>query len=126
MKELGTFMTPDGVRFILREHMEWGGRYGKLPRLYPHFGGSIMEHFKARLGGTLHGRDERKWYRKQMFPLLRGILGLPSDTRIYWNRKAGCSCGCSPGFVLRTDFRAERGWRFRNTDYYIRILGNDE
>lgn len=31
-------------------------------------------------------------------------LGLDPATRVFWSQKAGCSCGCSPGFVA--DVRA--------------------
>lgn len=27
-------------------------------------------------------------------------LSIPSDVKARWSQKAGCSCGCSPGFIL--------------------------
>lgn len=28
-------------------------------------------------------------------------LGLPRTTKFSWSQKAGCGCGCSPGFITR-------------------------
>lgn len=39
-------------------------------------------------------------YREQVLPKAFPMLGLPSDTKVRWSQKAGCSCGCSPGFVI--------------------------
>jgi len=30
-------------------------------------------------------------------------LGLDKDMKFHWDQKAGCTCGCSPGFVLEGD-----------------------
>jgi len=38
-------------------------------------------------------------YRK-LLPQILAALGLPADTKAAWSQKAGCSCGCSPGFIL--------------------------
>jgi len=27
-------------------------------------------------------------------------MGLPADTKVRWSQYAGCSCPCSPGFVV--------------------------
>ena len=27
-------------------------------------------------------------------------MGIPADVKVTFSQKAGCSCGCSPGFVL--------------------------
>lgn len=29
-------------------------------------------------------------------------LGLSENTKVSWSRTAGCSCGCSPGFIVDT------------------------
>ncbi len=41
-----------------------------------------------------------KDYREQVLPKAFPMLGLPADTKVRWSQKAGCSCGCSPGFVI--------------------------
>jgi hypothetical protein len=39
-------------------------------------------------------------YRKEVIPGVLAALGLPADTRVKWSQYAGCSCPCSPGFVI--------------------------
>jgi hypothetical protein len=41
-------------------------------------------------------------YRKEVLPKVFKKLKL-KPTRITWSQKAGCSCGCSPGFFLNID-----------------------
>jgi hypothetical protein len=42
-------------------------------------------------------------YKKFLTPLF-AELGIPLDAKLAWNQKAGCSCPCSPGFMVkRTD-----------------------
>ena len=41
-------------------------------------------------------------YRKEVLPAVFRAMGLPENTRARWSRYAGCSCPCSPGFVLET------------------------
>lgn len=43
-------------------------------------------------------------YKKDVMPTVLNELDLPTDTRMNWSQKAGCSCGCSPGFIL-PDYR---------------------
>jgi hypothetical protein len=52
-----------------------------------------------------------KLYRKiveDQFPTLAG--------QITWSQKAGCGCGCSPGFITSETIRDEH---FRPLDFYI-------
>lgn len=46
-------------------------------------------------------RASRPWrvYRK-MLPAILKHFGLPETTKASWSQRAGCSCPCSPGFVL--------------------------
>jgi hypothetical protein len=39
-------------------------------------------------------------YKKEVIPQILEKAGLPADTKVSWSQKAGCSCGCSPGFLL--------------------------
>lgn len=39
-----------------------------------------------------------------VLPLVLALTASPADLRYAFSRKAGCSCGCSPGFVVRNDF----------------------
>lgn len=52
-------------------------------------------------------------YRKEIIPLMLKKLKKEftkwhyqlQNTKWKWDQKAGCSCGCSPGFVGDTDFQ---------------------
>ena len=39
-------------------------------------------------------------YRQVVVPEALKALNLPLSTPIRWSQKAGCSCGCSPGFIV--------------------------
>ena len=39
-------------------------------------------------------------YRKQVMPDVLEAMGLPRDTKVKWSRYAGCSCPCSPRFIV--------------------------
>lgn len=72
-------------------------------------GENILENFANRFDRPT------KLYRKAL-PIAFDKLGIdPNDIdRIVWDQKAGCGCGCSPGFVLR-------GTQNRGYDIYIEL-----
>jgi len=39
-------------------------------------------------------------YKKQVIPQVLKRMGLPADTKVRWSQYAGCSCPCSPGFIV--------------------------
>ncbi len=39
-------------------------------------------------------------YREHVLPAAFKMLGLPEGTKARWSQKAGCGCGCSPGFIV--------------------------
>jgi hypothetical protein len=39
-------------------------------------------------------------FRKEVLPALFTRLGLAQDTKVRWSSRAGCSCPCSPGFII--------------------------
>jgi len=51
---------------------------------------------------NLMNRRQRPYnvYKKEVLPKLFEQLGLPSTVRARWSRYAGCTCPCSPGFIL--------------------------
>ena len=49
-------------------------------------------------------------YRKMVLPQAFKLLGLPPDTVARWSQYAGCSCPCSPGFVLPNVRPATNYW----------------
>ena len=67
------------------------------PRIYirPE-GETVMENFCV-------GRHTRPYtlYKKEVLPQLFRKLGLNPE-KVSWSQKAGCSCPCSPGFVVQS------------------------
>jgi hypothetical protein len=53
-----------------------------------------------------HSRPNKE-YKKQIIPTLIKDGILPSDAIVTWSQKAGCSCGCSPGFIVKNDTSKE-------------------
>jgi len=39
-------------------------------------------------------------FRKEVMPAVLAEMGLPANTKIRWSQYAGCSCPCSPGFII--------------------------
>jgi hypothetical protein len=58
---------------------------------------SVAEWLFARATGK--SLPIHKEYRK-LLPLIKIDLCLPANVKASWSQKAGCGCGCSPGFLL--------------------------
>lgn len=58
---------------------------------------------------NLQNRHSRPYdqYRKEVMPKVLKKMKLPKDTKFFWSQKAGCGCGCSPGFVIEEIFGKE-------------------
>lgn len=44
-------------------------------------------------------------YKKEIIPQLKAHF--PDGVKFSWSQKAGCSCGCSPGFIVHGDVGRE-------------------
>jgi len=64
-------------------------------------------------------RRPYKFYRKYVLEALE-LMGM-DEPRIGWSQKAGCSCGCSPGFIVQSESRVLRDTR--HWDMWITIAG---
>ncbi len=72
-----------------------GERSDKETRVYVHLAKeTILENLIER-----HNRPYTE-YRKNVMPKVLKALGLPLDTKFSWSQYAGCSCPCSPGFII--------------------------
>jgi hypothetical protein len=83
-------------------------------RVYLHPAGeTILENFTS-------GRRTRPYttFRKELMPEVLVRLGLPADTKISWSRKAGCSCGCSPGFIVDA-------WQVKHTNTFVTYVAEE-
>jgi len=93
----------------IEKHERSAPRYGKFgmsstwrqfnakPRIYVWTEGeTVLENFgnRAARPSTL--------YRKYALPAVREKFGIPANVKISWSRTAGCSCGCSPGFIVHS------------------------
>jgi hypothetical protein len=54
---------------------------------------------------------------RTLLPEIFKKLGLPADTKARWSQKAGCTCPCSPGFIL-----SHTEWRH---DFYAYVTADD-
>lgn len=80
---------------------------------------TIMSWFKARAFGDRGTVEEgRKAYAKQILSEVHKDLkklGFTGDVTIKWDRYAGCSCGCSPGYVIKVSgHRSKTTWEALN------------
>jgi len=55
------------------------------------------------LGENLMNRHQRPYttFRKEVLPLVFKELGWPANTKVGWNQRYYCGCGCSPCFVVK-------------------------
>ncbi len=54
---------------------------------------------------------------RALLPEIFKALGIPTDTKARWSQKAGCTCPCSPGFILD-----HVEWRH---DFYALVTADD-
>ena len=74
------------------------GRYTRVYIWPENF--NVLDDLLERASGSFEMRDRRwEFYRKEVMPGVLARLGQP-DLKFRFERKAGCACGCSPGFVL--------------------------
>lgn len=114
-------LLPSGNRS--RGHMSSTQReYDAKPRLYVSIDAeNMLENFAYRWD-----RPARE-YRK-LLPAIFEALQLPADTKASWSQKAGCSCGCSPGFVLDIPRCLRRNLTDRtprHIDFWVTVEGDD-
>lgn len=98
----------------------WNPRYESYrshtakPRVYVDAGDfNLLEDLENRF------RRPHKVYRSFVLKALE-LLGL-DEPKIGWSQKAGCSCGCSPGFIVQNVDRALNG--AYNWDVWVTING---
>lgn len=116
----------DGVKVhLLRQDYK---RHGRKPRVYVWGTEPDMERPPYSMKGDdpeldarwrAYNRAELKAMRAAAGPILAQLkeLGLSSfgDGQLAFSRTAGCSCGCSPGFVFSHSLYAEKPFFQHNT-----------
>ena len=56
---------------------------------------SVLENFINRRNRPI------TLYRKEVLPVIKKLFDMSDDVKFSWSNKAGCSCPCSPGFVIK-------------------------
>lgn len=56
--------------------------------------------------------------KREVMPRVLDGLSLPASTPFRWSQKAGCPCGCSPGFVLS---RHDIGPELRDRNLWVEV-----
>jgi len=59
-------------------------------------GESLLENFFV----GRHTRPYEVW-KKEVIPQLWSDLGVPEGTKVAWRQRCGCTCRCSPGFIVQ-------------------------
>jgi hypothetical protein len=109
----GRWYTPEKPTPYDRARYISGGRdeRGNKVRVYVSVRGeSVLDNFADRYSRPT------KVYRK-FLPAALAAAGIDRDAKAVWNQRAGCSCGCSPAFVVdaRTGF-----------DIWITLVGDEK
>lgn len=113
---------PVAVEVTVRERsFPWESKYGTdreyraATRVYVGETESLAQNLMNR-----HSRPV-KAYRAAAMAALNEI-GL-DQAKLAWSQKAGCSCGCSPGFVLKNQDNRGVAWSpgGRNTDIWVKM-----
>jgi hypothetical protein len=128
------------VSVKLIERSSEGRRYGPRRRML--LMGSWDSEVDDAFGLNGPGIDDKTWNRRQrrqmkairaLFPLIiakaheAGLYLWEPDAKISFSRKAGCSCGCSPGWIMHTtqkgDIQAEvtRPWKEHYISFEVKV-----
>lgn len=104
--------THDGVQYeaTLSKAGDWKGRRGfmyhmakpdRTTRAYVWTADNVLADFASRVTGERYARHQIR-YERELMKIAAAELGVDSKGARYV-RTAGCSCGCSPGFVMHND-----------------------
>ena len=55
---------------------------------------------------NLQNRHSRPYdqYRRLVLPTVAKLIAFRPGAKFRWSQKAGCSCPCSPGFIVKDDW----------------------
>lgn len=96
--------TPGGPSWLKRHRA-----YHKHPRLHIFVSGeTLIENIQNR-------KSRPHQIYRAVLPAIFKQVGLPEDTKASWSQYAGCTCPCSPGFVLKDNYD--------HFDIYVDIKG---
>ena len=76
-----------------------------LAKVCVSYGESIIENFSDRMKGRRGEKELRGHVRHfvRVWAKTNLVQCQTEKIAIHWDRKLGCSCGCSPGFRIKTE-----------------------
>lgn len=80
------------------QQREWFKKRYTKARVYFSFKGeTVLDNLMNRKGRPYNA------LRREAMPEVLKQMGLPADTKVRWSQYAGCSCPCSPGFIVEDE-----------------------
>lgn len=64
---------------------------------------NVLDDFEKRWGNKRTNREYVNQLRIQVLPQIVKQYNISDVSKIQWSSKAGCACGCSPGFIVHED-----------------------
>lgn len=109
--------VPGAEIMIIERYSNYERGWNKAPRMYV----STDQEFSV-LEDLMNRRNRPyAFWRKSVRKALAGInIDL---SKMAWSQTAGCSCPCSPGFVLDSQFIDIDGEFFRYFDVWVTLVG---
>jgi len=111
------FNVPGASVLIIERYRNYERGWNKAPRMYV----DVSEQFNVI--EDLMNRHRRPYaaWRKAV---RRALAGVNIDlSKMAWSQKAGCSCPCSPGFVLNKQNLEVNGEVFYLYDIWVTLVG---
>ena len=105
------------LEIIPRRHMT-RGEYSKPPRMYV----SVSKASETVLDNLMN-RKRRPYNIYKTLIHSSGIGSVLDLTKLSWSQYAGCSCPCSPGFVLNRQYPVIDGETYVYFDVWVALDG---
>ena len=112
------FTFPGANVAIMERRFDGSSRdYNKAPRMYV----STDDTFDLLEDMTNRTRRPHAAWKKIIKPLIETHLPQLDLSKMAWDKYAGCTCRCSPGFVLKNTGRVLEGiYRY---DIWVQLVG---
>ena len=111
------FNVPGASVLVIERHHSYERGWNNAPRMYVDANETfnVIEDLMNR-----HRRPYATWRKAIRTALAKVDIDL---SKMAWSQKAGCSCPCSPGFVLDKQNLEINGEFFRYFDIWVTLVG---